>query len=160
LILNLFFIFFAVMLIETIQQDLTQAMKSKEEKKVSTLRFLIAALKNEQIATKKEHLDDEEVRKIIQRQVKQHADSIAQYRAGNRIELALKEEKEMIILKSYFPSMMSEEEVKKVVEAKKTALGITDTSGMGRLMGEVMKELKGKADGSVVKKVVEETLTT
>jgi hypothetical protein len=148
------------MLIETIQQDLTQAMKSKEEKKVSTLRFLIAALKNEQIATKKEHLDDEEVRKVIQRQVKQHADSIAQYRAGNRIELALKEEEEMMILKSYLPSMMSEEEVKKVVEAKKTALGITDTSGMGRLMGEVMKELKGKADGSVVKKVVEETLTT
>lgn len=148
------------MLIETIQQDLTQAMKSKEEKKVSTLRFLIAALKNEQIATKKEHLDDEEVRKVIQRQVKQHADSIAQYRAGNRIELALKEEEEMMILKSYLPSMMSEEEVKKVVEAKKTALGITDTSGMGRLMGEVMKELKGKADGSIVKKVVEETLTT
>jgi hypothetical protein len=56
--------------------------------------------------------------------------------------------------------MMSEEEVKKVVEAKKTALGITDTSGMGRLMGEVMKELKGKADGGVVKKMVEETLTT
>jgi uncharacterized protein YqeY len=148
------------MLIETIQQDLTQAMKSKEEKKVSTLRFLIAALKNEQIATKKEHLDDEEVRKVIQRQVKQHADSIAQYRAGNRIELALKEEEEMIILRSYLPSMMSEEEVRKVVEEKKTALGITDTSGMGRLMGEVMKELKGKADGGVVKKMVEETLTT
>lgn len=147
------------MLFDTLQKDLMNAMKAQDEMKTSTLRFLIAALKNEQINLKKEKLDDEDVLRIIQRQVKQHNDSIELYKTGNRLELAQKEEQEIAILKSYLPTMMSEEDVKKVVEEKKRALAVTDKSGMGRLMGEVMKELKGKADGSVVKKTVEQILS-
>lgn len=147
------------MLYDQLQQDLISALKSKHEDKTSTLRFLMAALKNEAIALKKEKLEDEDVLKIIGRQVKQHHDSIEQYRTGGRMELMEKEMREVEILKSYLPVMMSEAEVKRVVIDKKNALGITDKTGMGRLMGEVMKELKGKADGLTVKKVVEESLS-
>lgn len=146
------------MLFDTLQNDLLQSMKAKDKTKISTLRFLIAALKNEKISLMKDMLTDEDVIKIIQRQVKQHSDSIEQYKAGNRLELMEKEMKEAEILRSYLPTMMNEEDVKKIVEEKKAALGITDKSRIGQLMGEVMKELKGKADGSVVKKVVESVL--
>ncbi len=126
--------------------------------KTSTLRFLIAALKNEKIDLKQDQLSDEDVIKIITRQVKQHNDSIEQYRAGERLELMAKEEQEVAILKTYLPTLMSEDEITQIVLAKKEALGIADKSSMGRLMGEVMKELKGKADGLLVKKVVENSL--
>lgn len=147
------------MLFDILQKDLLHSMKAKDDIKTSTLRFLIAALKNEKIALKEESLSDEDVLRTIQRQVKQHNDSIELYKQGKRPELVQKEEQEIAILKSYLPTMLSEDEVKKVVEGKKSALGITDKSSVGRLMGEVMKELKGKADGSAVKKVVEQSLT-
>lgn len=146
------------MLCNTLHNDLITSMKAKNGVQTQTLRFLISALKNEKINLMKEELPDEDVLRIIQRQVKQHHDSIEQYNAGGRIELAEKEMQELEILKTYLPQMMDEKEVKKVVEEKKTALGITDKSGMGRLMGDVMKELKGKADGNTVKKMVEHIL--
>ncbi|NQV88486.1 MAG: GatB/YqeY domain-containing protein, partial [Parcubacteria group bacterium] len=93
---------------------------------------------------------------IIRRAVKQRKDSIEQFKKGGREDLVKSEESELIILQTYLPQMMSVDEIKKVVETKKTELGITDKSKVGLLMSAIMKELKGKADGGDVKKIVEE----
>ncbi|MBL7045114.1 MAG: GatB/YqeY domain-containing protein, partial [Parcubacteria group bacterium] len=92
---------------------------------------------------------------VIKKQAKQRKDSIEQFKAGGRDELAESEEKELVILSAYLPEDMSREEVEKIAIAKKEELGVTDKSKIGILMGAIMKEAKGKADGTVVKEVVE-----
>jgi uncharacterized protein YqeY len=145
-----------------LQKQIQNAMRAKEELKLSTLRGLLSAFTNELVAQKRkptETLSDEEAFAVIRRQVKQRKDSIDQFRKGNREDLASKEEAEMQILEAYLPAMMSRDDIRKVVEAKKTEMGITDKSQMGQFMGAVMKELKGKAEGDTVKAVIEEVLT-
>ena len=93
-------------------------------------------------------------------EVKQRKDSAEQYRTGEREELALQEDEEQLILEAYLPQMMGREDIEKVVQARIEALGITDKSSMGKLMGAVMSELKDKADGNDVKEVVETLLNT
>ena len=144
------------MLFTQLSADLITSMKAKDELRTSVLRFLISALKNEKIAKQKPELDDEEVVSIVRKQVKQHEDSVTQFRAGGRPELADKEEAEIKILKQYLPPEMSEDAVRAVVLKIKGSLGLTDKSQAGRLMGEVMKELKGQAGGAMVKAIVEE----
>jgi len=150
------------MLHQTIESDLKAALKSGEKEKAGVLRFLISAIKNFQIEKKmqdKRYLPDEDIILILKRQVKQRRDSISQYEKGGRRDLAQKEESELAILESYLPEPMSEDEVRKIVEAKMAELGISDRSDFGRLMGVVMKEVQGKAEGSIIKKIVEEKLS-
>ena len=146
------------MLFEKIQQDLVRSMKDKDESRTGTLRYLIAALKNAKIELMVETLPDAEVEKVVQRQVKQHRDSIAQYLAGQRPELAAKEEAEVLILQEYLPAQLTETALTEIIKAKQQELNITEKSGQGRLMGEVMKAVKGQADGNQVKTIVEQLL--
>ena len=151
------------MLHQTIESDLKTALKLGEKEKASVLRFLISAIKNFQIEKRmqdKQYLSDEDIVLVLKRQVKQRKDSISQYEKGGRKELAEKEKAELAILESYLPEQMSEDEVRKIVETKMAELGISDKSGFGRLMGAVMKEFQGKAEGSLVKKIVEEKLSS
>ena len=146
---------------EKIKADMKQAMKDKDQVKLSVTRGLISAFTNELVATGKTPqtpLDDESALKVITRTSKQRKDSIEQFEKGGRPELAEAEKAELVILESYLPELMSEEEIRKVVEAKKAELGVSDKSEMGKFIGAVMGELKGKADGALVKKVVEESL--
>ncbi len=132
-------------------------MLAKETMRLNTLRGISAAITNELVATKRKpdaELSDEEVLNVIRRQVKQRKDSIEQFRKGGREELAAAEEAEMKVLEAYLPQMMGKDEIKKIAEAKKAEMN-ADKSKMGVLMGAVMKELKGKADGADVKEVVE-----
>jgi uncharacterized protein YqeY len=111
------------------------------------------------VATKRmptDMLTDEEVLNVIRRAVKQRKDSIDQFEKGGRPELAESEKAELTVLETYLPAQMSKEEVMKVAMAKKNELCVTDKSKSGQLMGALMKELKGKADGDVVKSVVDE----
>ncbi len=150
------------MLHQTIESDLKAALKSGEKEKAGVLRFLISAIKNFQIEKKmqdKRYLPDEDIVLVLRRQVKQRRDSISQYEKGGRRDLAQKEESELAILESYLPEPMSEDELRKIVEAKMAELGISDRSDFGRLMGVVMKEVQGKAEGSIIKKIVEEKLS-
>jgi len=150
------------MLHRTIESDLKAALKSGEKEKAGVLRFLISAIKNFQIEKKmqdKRYLPDEDIVLVLRRQVKQRRDSISQYEKGGRRDLAQKEESELAILESYLPEPMSEDELRKIVEAKMAELGISDRSDFGRLMGVVMKEVQGKAEGSIIKKIVEEKLS-
>ncbi len=149
------------MLHQKIKEEIKEAMLAKDAVRLGTMRGLVAAFTNELVAKRRkpqEELSDEEALDVIRRGVKQRKDSIEQFRKGNREDLAQSEEAEMKILESYLPQMMGRDEVLKVAIAKKEELGITDKSKMGMFMGTLMKELKGKADGDVVKSVVEEVL--
>lgn len=141
---------------EDIQRDLVAAMKAKAEAELSVLRMLRAAVKNKEIDLRKEVLADEEIVGIVRTMTKQQHEAIEQFRAGGRADLVEKAEGEIRILEKYLPAQMSEEEVRKVVVAKAAGASAKD---YGRVMGEVMKELKGKADGAVVGKILKEILT-
>lgn len=146
------------MLHTQIKEKIKEALKARNELELSVLRGLSSAFTNELVANKKmpsDILSDDEVLAVIKKQAKQRKDSIEQFKAGGRDELAESEEKELEVLSVYLPEEMSKEEVEKIAKAKKDELGVEDKSKMGILMGAIMKETKGKADGSVVKEVVE-----
>lgn len=133
-------------------------MKARQELRLSVVRGMLAAFTNELVATKRtpqDVLSDEEALAVIKRLAKQRKDSIEQFRKGNREDLAQKEEDELVILESYLPQTMSREEITPLAQAKMAELGVTDKTKMGMIMGALMKELKGKADGDDVKAVVE-----
>jgi len=143
---------------ESIKAELKEAMKAKEAVRLRVVRGLLTAFMNELVATSRtpqDLLTDDEVMAVIKRAAKQRKESITQYEAAARPELAAPEKEELVVLESYLPQMMSIEEITPVVVAKKAELGIDDKSKMGMLVGAVMKELAGKADGGDVKVAVE-----
>lgn len=144
---------------EDIKASLKEAMKSKEEVRLRVVRSLLTAFMNELVATGRtpqDLLTDEETMAVIKRAAKQRKESITQYEAAGRDELAEPEKAELVILENYLPQMMTQTEIKTIAEAKKITLGIDDKSKMGMLIGAVMKETAGNADGGDVKVVVEE----
>lgn len=151
------------MLLDEIRSQLKDAMRAKEEPRLTVLRGLLSAFTGELTATGRtpqDTLSDEEALGVIRREVKRRRDAAEQFRAGGRDELAQGEEAELAVLESFLPQMMSREEIAPVVAAKQEELGITEKKDMGRLMGAVMGELKGKADGGDVKAEVERTLSS
>jgi uncharacterized protein YqeY len=145
-----------------IKDELKAALKAKDAAKLRTVRSMLTAFTNELVATgstPQGELGDEQALGVIRRLAKQRKESIVQFEAAGRTDLSEPEKEELAILESYLPQMMSREEVRPIVEAKKAELGATDKSKMGVLVGAVMKELKGKADGADVKAVVEELLS-
>ena len=143
---------------EQIRASLKDALKAKEEVRLRTIRSMITAFTNEAVATggtPQTMLDDEKTLAVIKRLAKQRKESILQYEAADRPELAAPEKEELVVLESYLPQMMSQDEIRPIAEAKKAELGIDDKSKMGQLMGAIIKDLSGKADGADVKIVVE-----
>lgn len=143
---------------EQIKIYIKEAMKARDEIRLSTLRGTLSAFTNEIVAQKKrpdELLADTDALRVIKRLANQRKDSILQFTKGGRPELAESEQKELAILEEFLPAMMSEVEIRAIAEAKKTELGITDKAKIGQLTGMIMKELSGKADGADVKKVVD-----
>lgn len=143
---------------EKINADLIAAMKANEEVKLGALRMLKAAIMKFEVAgDKRIDASDENVLQIIGKEVKQHRDSIEAYKKGGREDLAKKEEAEMLVLQAYLPAQMSEDELRGVISRTISQLNAAKTD-MGKVMGAVMKEVKGKADGQMVKRLVEEML--
>lgn len=145
-----------------LKEQIKTALKARDEVRLRTVRGVITALTNEMVATGKtpqDTLDDEAVLAVIKRLSKQRKESITQYEAANRPELAEPEKAELEILEAYLPQMMSQEELEPIVKAKLEELGVTDKSKMGQAIGTIMKELSGKADGGDVKTVVEKLLS-
>jgi len=143
---------------EQVKAELKEAMKAKDAVRLRVIRGLLTAFMNELVATSRtpqDLLTDDEAMAVIKRAAKQRKESIAQYEAANRPELAAPEKEELVVLEDYLPQMMTIEEITPIVEAKKAELGIDDKSKMGMLVGAVMKDLAGKADGGDVKTVVE-----
>ncbi|MEX0931897.1 MAG: GatB/YqeY domain-containing protein [Candidatus Paceibacterota bacterium] len=143
---------------EQIKADMISAMKAKNPTATTALKSMLSAFTNELVNLKRtpqDKLTDEEAIVVIKRGIKQRKDSVAQYESAGRPELAETEKVEIEVLEKYLPASMSKDEIKKVAVAKKEELGVTDKAGMGKLIGIVMKELQGKADGGDVKEVVE-----
>ncbi len=143
---------------EDIKGELKEAMKAKEATRLSVIRSMLTAFTNEMVATNRtpqDTLKDDEVLAVIKRLAKQRKESIVQYEAAGRQELADPEKEELAILEAYLPALMSQDAIRPIAEAKKVELGVADKSKIGILIGAVMKELGGKADGGDVKVVVE-----
>lgn len=147
------------MLEEKILNDYKQAMKGRDALKSSVLSFLRAEMLNVAIAKKKKNLDDNEIIGVIRKQIKGRQESIAQFKQGNRLDLADKESKELEILKSYLPPEMSAEEIKKIIEEAVSATGAQEMKDMGRLMKEVTAKVAGKADSKLVSDLVKARLS-
>ena len=145
---------------QTIVEDMKAAMKEGNALKRDTLRMLDSMIKNTEIEKMKKEtgLTDEEALEVVGRAVKQRKDSVAQFEAGGRPELAEKEKNEIEILSVYMPAQLSEDEVRKVVKEVILATGAASKADMGKVMGQAMGRLKGQTDGNVVKKIVEEEL--
>ncbi len=134
------------------------AMKNRELDKLSVLRGLMAAATNELVAKGRkpdEELSEEDVMTLIRRGARQRKDSIEQFEKGGRADLAEHEKTELTILEAFLPTQMSEEEIRPIAQTKAKEMGIIDNTKTNQLMGVLMKDLKGKADGTVVKRVVE-----
>jgi uncharacterized protein YqeY len=142
---------------ETLQQDLKEALKSKDKIKLETVRSVINAVKNYEINNKAE-LDDEGIQKIINTLVKQHKDSIAQFKQGNREDLASKEEEELKILLNYLPKQLTEEEIKSIISDIIAEIGNVTKKDFGKIMKLVMPKLQNRADGKLVSKLVQTML--
>jgi len=145
---------------ETVKEKMKDAMRAKDSVRVTVLRGLMAAFINELVTlgkTPQDTLEDEQTLVVITRASKQRKDAIDQFTKGGREDLADDEKAELVILEEFLPELMSDEEIEKIVLAKKAELGVTDKSQMGQLMGQIMAELKGKADGQKVKEAVEKS---
>jgi uncharacterized protein len=141
-----------------IKAQIIDAMKAKDAGRVSVLRGLSAAFVNELVAKKRkpdEELSDEEVLAVISKEARKRKDSIEQFEKGGRADLAESEKAELNILSAYLPAQMSYEEVLSFVKQKQTEMSVTDKAKAGQFMGQVMKDLKGKADGQVVKQAID-----
>lgn len=144
------------------QQELKEmmkaAMKNKEAVKLSVVRGLISAITNEAVSKGKGPdgvLAEDEILTVLTRAAKQRKDSIEQFEKGGRPELAANEKEELAIIETMLPAQMSQDEIVTAAKAKAAELGVTDKSGANKLMGMLMKDLKGKADGTAVKAVVD-----
>jgi len=149
------------MLHEEIKGTLKEAMKARDEVRLRTVRSMLTAFMNELVATGKkpqEMLDDAGVLAVIKRLAKQRKDSIEQFEAAGRNELAQVEKDELAVLETYLPTLMSRDAIRPIAAAKIAELGAVDKSKMGLLVGALMKDLGGKADGADVKAVIEELL--
>ncbi len=147
-------------IIEQIKSDMKDAMRAKDAAALTALRGLLSAFTNELVAigrTPQDTLSDDEALVVIKRASKQRKDAIEQFEKGGRPELAEGEKAELAILEKYLPQMMSEEQIKPIAEAKITEFE-GDKSKMGQIIGAVLKETAGQADGGDVKKVVMELL--
>jgi uncharacterized protein len=139
-----------------IENDLKDAMRARDQEILGTLRMLVAAVKNKKIEIGRD-LNEEEVIAALKSEVKKRKDSIESYKSGNREDLAEKEQAEIEILSKYLPEQMGDEEVKAAVKKVAEEMNATKAD-FGKVMGKVIAELKGKADGAQVSRIVKEIL--
>lgn len=142
---------------ETIKNQIKEAMKAKDEVRLMTLRGLSSTMTNEAVSlgrTPQDMLSDEEAMTVISRTAKQRKDAISQFRNGGREDLALEDEAQLKILEEFLPAQMERDEILKLAVVKKAEL-VIDATKKNMLIGTLAKELKGRADGAIIKEVVE-----
>ena len=140
-------------LYDTLMNDVKTAMKAHDMSAVNALRGVLAKAKDLTVNAGKEMTDDA-ILQVIAKGVKQREESIAQFEAAGRVELAEGEKKEMALLKKYLPEQLSEEAVAAIVKDAVAATGATSKKDMGKVMKEVMARVKGQADGKLVSRLV------
>lgn len=146
---------------EQIKVGIPEALKAGDNARLRTLRSLASAMTNEVVAKKRkpnEYLTDEEALIVLKRAASQRKDSIQQFEVAGRTELSKTEKEELEIITGFLPASASREAIEEVVRAKIAETGL-DKSKVGQLMGAVMKELRGNADGTLVKEVIDSLLS-
>ena len=146
-----------MVLYEKIQSDMYTAMKAGEKEKASTLRTVLAKLKDKQIDTR-EPLSEKDEIKVLQTLVKQRKESIDLYQKGGRSELAEAESFELEIINTYLPEMMNEDDVRKLIEEIIEETGAQSMADLGKVMPQIMKQGKGLIDGKIAQRIVSEIL--
>jgi len=145
-------------LLETIRKDMIEASKKGDVDSTNILKLAIASIKNAEIA-KGDKLSDGEILKVLRKEESKIKDSIAEFTKMGRKDLIERESRQLKVISSYLPKLMSREEIEKVVSKAVADTHAEGLKSMAAVMGIVMKELNGKADGSVVKEVVQEFLS-
>jgi uncharacterized protein len=144
---------------ERIDADLKDAMRSKDELGTSVLRMLKSAVKYKEVEPGGHALEDAGVLAVIQTLIKQRRDSVEQFRAGGRPELADKEEREIVKLQSYLPAQMSSDELRAEVRSAIAQVGAKGPKDMGAVMKALMPKVQGRAEGKAVSEAVKAELT-
>ena len=147
---------------ETIETEYKNALKSKDKSKISTYRLILSSIKDLDISNRagpnKKTTDDEDIKKLFRKMIKQRAESIDIYKKNNRLDLLEVEQNEHEILSSFLPKQLNDEETKKICEEAISNLGAASIKDMGKIMGELKKKYADKIDfakaGSLIKQLL------
>lgn len=146
-------------LVEQIKNDLTSALKESETEQAQVLRLLVNALKQAHIKKgKKEEFSKQEQIEVLQKEAKKRKQSIQAYKKAGRNKLAKKEKAELEIIKKYLPKPLPEEKLEEIIQQAITETGAQGPQDIGRIMGKVMPQVKGRAEGAQVKQIVQDKL--
>lgn len=145
-------------LIDQLESDLAEAMKLRDEVKITTLRLLKSSLKNYQIDLGHD-LTMQEALSVLQKEAKKHQDSINQYNDANRDDLAKEEQAELDVIEKYLPEQIPKDELEKIVDQAISELNATGPADMGKVIGKVRQETEGKADGSLIAELAKSKLS-
>jgi uncharacterized protein YqeY len=143
---------------ERLIEEMKQAMRSTDKLRLSTIRMIRSAIQNKEIEQRKK-LDDEGIFKVIQGMVRKSEESIEQFKAGGRMDLVEKEQKEVETLKSFLPQPLSREEILKMIDQSIEETQASSLKDIGKVMKSVMPKLEGKADGKLINQMVKEKLS-
>lgn len=143
---------------ERINEDFKRAMKEGEKDQLSTLRMLKSSIQNREIDEGRD-LDDEEIQEVLSKEAKSRRESIEQFEEGGRPERAEKERQELELIEQYLPEPLSDEELDRMIEGVIEEVGAEDPSDLGAVMGQIMPQVGGRADGGEVKERVREKLS-
>ncbi len=143
--------------IETIEEEVREAMKARDAERRDALRLIVNALKNSEKELQRPLSEDEELQ-VLQRERKRRVEAADAFRAGGREEQAEAEERELAILEEFMPAPLGEEEIEEIVDDVIAEVGATSMADLGRVMADVMPQIAGRADGSVVSQLVREKL--
>ncbi|MDX8359541.1 MULTISPECIES: GatB/YqeY domain-containing protein [Bacillaceae] len=146
-------------LLERLNTDMKQAMKNKEKEKLSVIRMVKSSLQNEAIKIGSSQLSEDEELTVLSRELKQRKDSLQEFEKAGRSDLVDKLKDEISLLEIYMPKQLSEDEIKEIVKETIAAVNASSKADMGKVMGALMPKVKGKADGSLVNKVVQQFLS-
>ena len=144
---------------ERLRSDLKDAMRARDQLRRDTIRMLEAAVKNAEIDKRGSELADADIQAILQRQVKQRRESIVQFDQGGRQDLAEKEQAEIDVIEAYLPQQLSRDDIAERARAVIAQVGASGPGDRGKVMGPLMQELRGQADGAAVNSVVSEILS-
>jgi uncharacterized protein len=142
---------------QRIEADLKAAMKAGEKERLSTLRLLLTEIKNERIRRGSE-VDEAGFVSLVRKSIKQREDSVSQYRAGNREELAAKEEAEIKVLAGYLPAQVDEGQIRAAIEELVSSRGLSGPAGIGPVMKEMLARFGSSADGATINRIAREVL--
>ena len=145
-------------LLEQLNQDMKSAMKAREKERLSVIRMVKASMQNEAIKLGKDTLSEDEELTVLTREFKQRTDSLHEFKEAGRDDLVEKLDFEIEVLKAYMPAQLSEAELEDIIQSTIQEVQAASKKDMGKVMSAVMPKVKGKAEGSLINKIVQKHL--